>query len=341
MNKSISGKTIVVTGASAGLGRAIVREFARYGTKLGLIARGRDGLEGARAEVEYLGSQSMILEADVSNASQLEAAAQQVEDKFGPIDIWVNNAMVSVFGEFKNISPEEFKRVTEVTYLGQVYGTMAALNRMHPRNRGTIILIGSALAYRGIPLQSAYCGAKHGVHGFFESLRSELIHNESKINLCMIQMPAMNTPQFRFVRNKLPLKPRPMGTIYDPEVAAKAVLYVARHPQREVNVGYTTIETILGNKFCPGYMDRYLARTGYQGQQTTEPADPDATDNLWQPLKGDYGAHGRFEIGTMHISPLLWARRHKWITIAGIVVAACLFSDGLNKVFRRDKCQKR
>ncbi len=332
MDTNISGKTIVVTGASAGLGRAIVREFAKHNVRLGLIARGQEGLDGARKEAENMGSQAMVLKADVSDASQLEAAAQKIEDQYGAIDIWINNAMVSVFGEVKNISAEEYKRVTDVTYLGQVYGTMAALKRMTPRNEGIIILIGSALAYRGIPLQSAYCGAKHGVHGFFESLRAELIHNKSNIHLCMIQMPAMNTTQFGFVKNKLPNKPRPMGMIYEPEVAAKAVLYVANHPRREVNVGYTTIESILGNKFCPGFMDRYLARTGYAGQQTTEPTDPDAKDNLWHPLQGDHGAHGAFEAWATHSSPLLWATRHRrLIALAG----AALLTTALGWSVRR------
>ncbi len=316
MSTKISGKTIVVTGASAGLGRAIVREFAKHGVRLGLIARGREGLEGTRKEVEKMGSKALAVEADVSDAQQMETAARQIEDTLGPIDIWINNAMVSVFGAFKNITSEEFKRVTEVTYLGQVYGTREALKSMSLRNKGTIILIGSALAYRGIPLQSAYCGAKHGIHGFFESLRSELIHDKSNIHLCMIQMPAMNTPQFDVVRNKLPYKPRPMGVIYEPEVAAKAVLYVARHPQRETHVGYTTIESILGNKFCPGYMDHYLAKTGYKGQQTSVPADPNAADNLWDPLKRDHGAHGAFDAQSKFNSSLLWIQRHKWLTVA-------------------------
>lgn len=334
MENDFSGKTVVVTGASAGLGRSIVREFAKKGANLGLIARGKDGLEGAKKEVESMGGQALVLETDVSDAAQVEKAAKEVEDRFGAIDVWVNNAMVSVFSEFKNITPDEFKRVTEVTYLGQVYGTMAALKRMLPHDKGTIILVGSALAYRGIPLQSAYCGAKHGIHGFFESLRSELIHDKSNIRLSMIQMPAMNTTQFGFVRNKLPNEPRPMGTIYEPEIAAKAIVYAAAHPPREMNVGYTTIETILGNKFCPGYLDGYLARKGYRGQQTSEPADPDRKDNLWEPLPGDHGAHGTFETKALHFSPQAWADRHKWITIAGAALVVGVVGLAINKIMK-------
>lgn len=337
MKEDFSGKTVVVTGASAGLGRAIVREFAKKGANLGLIARGRDGLEGAKKEVESMGGKALMLETDVSDADQVEAAAKQVEERFGSIDVWINNAMVSVFSEFKKIKPEEFKRVTEVTYLGQVYGTMAALKRMLPHDKGTIILVGSALAYRGIPLQSAYCGAKHGIHGFFESLRSELIHDKSHVQLSMIQMPAMNTTQFGFVRNKLPNKPRPMGTIYEPEIAAKAIVYAATNPPREMNVGYTTLETILGNKFFPGYLDNYLARKGYSGQQTNQPADPDEKDNLWEPLPGDHGAHGTFEARSLHFSPQAWTLRHKWITVAGaaaIAVVAGLTSLAVSRMVK-------
>ncbi len=322
MSTKLSGKTIVITGASAGLGRSLVREFAKQGVQLGLIARGKEGLEGARKEAEKLGSKALAIETDVSDAQQIESARKQIEERFGNIDIWINNAMVSVFGEFKNITSEEFKRVTEVTYLGQVYGTREALKSMMLRDKGTIILIGSALAHRGIPLQTAYCGAKHGILGFFESLRSELIHDKSNIRLCMIQMPALNTTQFRLVRNKLPFKPRPMGTIYEPEIAAKAVVWVARHPQRETRVGLTTLESILGNKLCPTFMDYYLADKGYAEQQTSESADPNAEDNLWEPVSGDHGAHGAFEAQTTRSSPLLSTEKHKWMALAGMVLLA-------------------
>ena len=247
--KEFAQKVIVVTGASAGLGRALVREFAKYNTKIALLARGVDGLNAAQEEVEALGSQALVIPVDVSNAEQVEQAAQQIEDTLGPIDIWINNAMAAVLSPFKEMNAEDFKRVTEVTYLGQVYGTMAALKRMLPRDRGKIILIGSALAYRGIPLQTSYCGAKHGIHGFFESLRTELIHDKSKVHLGMVQLPAMNTTQFDLVKTHLPKKSRPMGTIYEPEVAARAITYAAAYPKREIFVGYPTWQTILGNKF--------------------------------------------------------------------------------------------
>ncbi|HLR24235.1 MAG TPA: SDR family oxidoreductase [Fodinibius sp.] len=292
-NKSFN-KVVAITGASAGLGRAIAHEFAKHGAKIGLLARGMDGLEAAEEEVKELGGQALAIHCDVSDPEQVESAADQVEAELGPIEVWINNAMVSVFSPLDQITPEEFKRVTEVTYLGQVYGTMAALKRMLPRNKGSVILAGSALAYRGIPLQSAYCGAKHGIHGFFESLRSELIHENSDVNVSMVQLPAMNTTQFGFVKSRLPNKPRPMGTIYEPEVAAKVFFEVANneHKEREVFVGFPTVQTIIGNKLIPGWLDHYLARTGYQGQQTNEPEDPNRENNLWEPIPGDHGVRG-------------------------------------------------
>lgn len=320
---------VVVTGASAGLGRAIVREFAREGAKIGLIARGEDGLKGAKRDVEAMGGEALILQADVANAEEIEAAAQKVEDTFGPIDIWINNAMNSVFAPIKEIEPEDFKRVTEVTYLGQVYGTMAALKRMQPRNYGKIILVGSALAYRGIPLQSAYCGAKHGIQGFFESLRSELIHDDSKVQLTMVQMPAMNTTQFGFVKSKLPNKPKPMGTIYEPEVAARAVVFAAVNDKREVYVGYPTWQTVIGNKFIPGWLDNYLAKVGYKGQQTDKPEDPNRQNNLWEPIPGDHGAHGEFAAQAWDFSPQLWLAAHEWVTIAGVTAITVGLGVGL------------
>ena len=309
-------KVVVITGASAGLGRTLVREFAKHHAKIGILARGTDGIEAAKREAEELGGEAIAISTDVSDATQVEAAAKQVEEAFGPIDVWINNAMVSVFSELKNIQPEEFKRVTEVTYLGQVYGTMAALKSMLPRDEGSIILVGSALAYRGIPLQSAYCGAKHGILGFFESLRSELIHDKSNVQLSMIQLPAMNTTQFGFVKSRLPNKPKPMGTIYEPEVAARAIFDIAVHPEREVYVGYPTVQAIVGDKFIPGLLDHYLARTGYKGQQTDEPAE-ERKDNLWEPIPGDHGAHGSFAAKSWSFSPKLWAEKHPWLASAG------------------------
>lgn len=320
--KSLKGIVVVVTGASAGLGRAITRKFAEEGAKIGLIARGKDGLNAAKKEVEAAGSKAAIAIADVSDYNAVEKAAAQIENELGTIDIWINNAMVSVFGPLQKMTADEFKRVTEVTYLGQVYGTMAALKRMQPRNKGKIILIGSALAYRGIPLQSAYCGAKHGIHGFFESLRAELIHDKSNVQLSMLQMPAMNTTQFGFVKSYLPNKPKPMGTIYEPEAAANAVLYAATQDKREIYYGYSTYKTIIGNKFLPGFLDNYLAKTGYDGQQTSEPDDKDRGNNLWQPIPGDHGAKGNFDKTAKHYSPIFKIKKHKLLAAAGLSAVA-------------------
>ena len=314
MKKDFKGKTVVIAGASAGLGRAMVREFAKHGANVGMIARGIDGLRAADNEVKELGGHGYIAQADVANTDEVENAAQKIEDHFGTIDVWINNAMVSVFGPFKKMEMKDFEHVTDVTYLGQVYGTAAALKRMIPKDKGTIILIGSALAYRGIPLQSAYCGSKHAIHGFFESLRSELIHDKSNIKLSMVQMPAMNTTQFSWVKSYLKNKPKPMGRIFEPEVAAKAVVQVAKCPQRELYVGYPTVKTIWGNKILPGYLDNYLARTGYQGQQTDEPVSVDRQNNLWKPVPGDHGARGNFTDSSWDSSPETWMATHKKTT---------------------------
>lgn len=331
MKKDFKNKVVVITGASAGLGRSLVRTFAQHGANIGLIARGEDGLHGAKKEVEAAGGKAVIAAMDVSDAKAFEAAADIIEEKLGHIDVWINNAMVSVFGPLTKMNADEFKRVTEVTYLGQVYGTMAALKKMLPRDKGKIILIGSALAYRGIPLQSAYCGAKHGIHGFFESLRSELYHDKSNVQLTMVQMPAMNTTQFGFVKSYLPDKPKPMGIIYEPEAAARSVLYAACHNEREIYFGYSTFKTILGNKVVPGYLDKYLGKKGYKGQQTDEPANPDKKNNLWESIPGDHGAQGPFDKHAMHWSPLFFIKKHKWITLA----AATIITGALiNKMVR-------
>ena len=270
----------MVTGASAGVGRATVRAFAKRGARIGLIARGTDGLDGALADVESLGGKALILACDVANANEVEAAADRIEEEFGPIDIWVNNAMVSVFSPVKDITSEEFMRVTEVTYLGTVYGTLAALRRMLPRDRGCIVQVGSALAYRSIPLQSAYCGAKHAIQGFTQSVRCELLHDKSNVRITMVQLPAMNTPQFSWVKSRLPRKPQPVPPIYQPEIAANAIVYAAHHDRREVQVGLPTVVAIEGNKIAPGMIDQYLARTNYEAQQTDEPVEADRRDNL-------------------------------------------------------------
>ena len=301
-------EVVVVTGASAGVGRAVVREFARRGARIGLIARGRDGLEAARRDVEELGGEAIVLPLDVADAEAVAAAAEIVENTFGPIDIWINNAMVSVFSPVKELRPEEIRRVTEVTYLGVVYGTMAALARMLPRDRGTIVQVGSALAYRGIPLQAAYCGAKHAIQGFNDSLHAELLHDKSNVRLTMVHLPAINTPQFDWVKSRLPRRAAPVGEIYQPEIPARAIVWAVDHHRREVNVGWNTTKAIVGNAFFPGYADTYLADHGYD-QMTGEPEDPNRPHNLWEPVPGDHGAHGRFDDR---------ARERDWYTDANL-----------------------
>jgi len=320
---------VVVTGASAGLGRAIVRAFAQEGAHVGLIARGRDGLEGACREVEELGGKAVVYPADVADATQVEAAAAAIEDQLGPIDIWVNNAMTSVFSPIKEMTAAEFKRVTEVTYLGYVYSTLAALKRMLPREHGTIVQVGSALAYRGIPLQAAYCAAKHAVQGFMDSLRCELLHDHSLVQVISVQMPALNTPQFRWVKSRLPRKAQPVPPIYQPEVGAAAVVWAAHHPRRELYVGWPTVKAIVGNKIVPALGDRYLARTGYHAQQMNEPADTNRPYNLWEPVPGDHGAHGVFDARAHEWSAQLWATTHRgWLTFAGLGLAGLAYVWG-------------
>ena len=312
-------QTVVITGASAGVGRATVRAFARHGADIGLLARGDDGLEGARREVEAEGGRALVLPTDVADADQVEAAAERMERELGPIDVWVNNAMVSVFSPVKELQADEVKRVTDVTYLGVVYGTLTALRRMLPRDRGVIVQVGSALAYRGIPLQAAYCGAKHAIQGFTESLRCELLHDGSRVHVTMVHLPAMNTPQFDWVKSRMPREPQPVPPIYAPEIAADAIVWAASHRRRELSVGATTTAVIWGNKIASGLLDRYLANTGYDAQQTDQPADPARPDNLWTPVPGDHGAHGRFAARKTNSSPQTWANEHL-ATVAGLVV---------------------
>ncbi|HEX6566274.1 MAG TPA: SDR family oxidoreductase [Chthoniobacterales bacterium] len=327
MKNGNARRVIVVTGASAGLGRAIARAFARSErARLGLIARGKVGLEAAKSDVEALGGEALILPADVADADAVEAAAGKVESEFGPIDVWVNDAMTSVFSPVKEMTPAEFRRVTEVNYLGFVNGTLAALKRMLPRDRGAIIQVGSALAYRGIPLQAAYCASKHAIQGFMDSLRSELIHDKSNVRVTMVQMPAMNTPQFDWVKSRLRRKAQPVPPIYQPEVGAKAVVYASRHPRREIFVGLPTVKAIIGNRLFPGLLDRYLARTGFKGQQTDEPENPNRPFNLYEPVPGDHGAHGRFD-GQAHTnSAQLWTDLHRnaliSLVLCGLVAIA-------------------
>jgi NAD(P)-dependent dehydrogenase (short-subunit alcohol dehydrogenase family) len=313
---------VVVTGASAGVGRATVRAFAERGAHIGLIARNREALENARQEVEAMGGRALVLPTDVADNEAVEAAAARVEEELGPIDVWVNNAMCSVFSPVKEMRPEEYRRVTDVTYLGYVWGTLAALRRMLPRDRGAIVQVGSALAYRGIPLQSAYCAAKHAIQGFCDSLRSELLHDGSQVHLCMVQMPALNTPQFGWVKSRLPRKPQPVPPIFQPEVAARAIVYAAHHRRREIYVGWPTVKAVVGNKMAAGYADHYLARNGYDAQQYDGFADPNRPNNLWEPVPGDHGAHGRFDDSATPVSiELELNKRRNWVLGAAAIVA--------------------
>lgn len=325
-------EVVVITGASAGVGRATVRTFAEKGASIGLLARGRDGLEGARREVEAAGGKALVLPTDVADPEQIEAAADAVEEAFGPIDIWINNAMVSVFSPAREMRPEEYRRVTEVTYLGYVYGTLAALRRMLPRDRGMIVQVGSALAFRGIPLQSAYCGAKHAIQGFTESVRTELLHDHSSVRVTMVHLPALNTPQFNWVKTRLPRKPQPVPPIYQPEVAAEAIYRAAHHYRREWWVGMPTVKTIVGNRIIPGYLDHYLARHGYESQQYDGPVEPDRQNNLWEPVPGDFGAHGDFDDRAQAHSWQLWADMHrKWLALVGAGLAGLAVAAFLNR----------
>src|SRR3954465_6923261 len=340
-------EVVVITGASAGVGRATVREFAKHGARIGLIARGTDGLEEARREVEAAGGRALVLPVDVAKAADVEAAAERVESTLGPIDIWVNNAMTSVFSPIKEMTAEEFKRVTEVTYLGYVYGSLAALKRMLPRDRGTIVHVGSALAYRSIPLQAAYCAAKHAVLGFFASLRTELLHDGSNVKTTMVQMPALNTPQFGWVKSRLAHKAQPVPPIFQPEVAARAIYYAAHHPERrEYYAGWSTVKAIVGNKLVPSYADRYLARMGYDSQQYDGPEDPNRANNLYDPLPGDHGAHGKFDARAHSFSLELWAETHtKLLAVAaGLGFAGAALSAlfyGRKRSSRRPSWYKR
>jgi NAD(P)-dependent dehydrogenase (short-subunit alcohol dehydrogenase family) len=333
---------VVVTGASAGVGRAVARMYGERGAAVALLARGTKGLAGAAADVRAAGGVALELPTDVADHEQVYAAADRAEAELGPIDVWVNVAFSAVFAPATEISAEEFKRTTEVTYLGFVYGTKAALDRMKPRDRGTIVQVGSALAYRGIPLQSAYCGAKHAIQGFTESLRAELLHDRSNVHVTMVQLPAVNTPQFDWVLSRLPRRPQPVAPIYQPEVAARAIVYAGDHPERrEYWVGAPTVGTLIGDKFAGGLLDRYLGRTGYSSQQTQQPQPADAPANLWEPADGpdghDYGAHGRFDDRAVSRSPQLWASRHHGVVgaVAGGLGVAGLAAGAAALLRRR------
>jgi len=309
--------------------------LARKGCRIGLLARGRDALDAAEREVQELGGRAVAVAADVSKSDEIEAAAEAVERAFGPIDIWINDAMVSMYAPFWEISPDEFRHITEVTYLGQVYGTMAALRRMRPRNSGTIVQIGSALAVRSIPLQSAYCGAKHAIAGFTESIRSELIHDQSKVKITIVHLPGVNTTQFEWTKNRMPHKPRPTGPIFQPEVAAEGIIFAAEHPWRKkVIVGFPAWQAIVGEKFIPGTLDDYLAHAAWEGSQLPEPADPQHQDNFWNPLPGDHGSHGPFDNQAKAHSGQLWATEHRrglFATLAGIGAVAAVAAIELSR----------
>ena len=326
-NRSLKGKVVVVTGASAGVGRATARAFAREGAWVGLIARDRKRLEAARSEVLALGSEGLVVIADVADADAMDQAAARLEDELGPIDVWVNSAMASVLAPFAQVNADEFRRVTEVTYLGNVNGTRAALARMLSRDRGTIVQVGSALAYRGIPLQAAYCGAKHALRGFVDSLRCEMLHDRSRIRMTMVQLPALNTPQFSWVKSRLPRKPQPVPPIFRPEVAAEAIYWAAHHDRPEVIVGWPAAKAIAGNKIAPRLADWYLARNGYHAQQTDEADMPGRADNLWEPLPGDHGARGDFSDRAKGYSIYWWLSKNRgWLALSGFGAAAAVLS---------------
>jgi short-subunit dehydrogenase len=315
---------VVVTGAGKGVGRAIVRRFAGPEVSIGLLGRGEEALEGARAEAERAGARAIVVPTDVADYESVDAGASAVEEALGPIDVWVNNAMTTVFAWFTDISPEEMRRATEVTYLGTVWGTRAALARMEPRDSGTIVQVGSAMAYRGIPLQAPYCGAKHAIKGFQESLRTELRHKGSNVHTTMVQLPGLNTPQFDHCRAKTPHHPMPVPPIYQPEVAADAVHWAAHHKRREVFVGSPAVYTIFGNKLAPWLAELYLARTAVGSQQTDAPPTTLNSDggNLIAPDPGDPGAHGRFDEQAHGRSLQWWASRHRRALGAAVAVAA-------------------
>jgi NAD(P)-dependent dehydrogenase (short-subunit alcohol dehydrogenase family) len=325
MSPSGKREVVVVTGASAGVGRATVCAFAKQGALIGLLARGRAGLEGAQRDVEALGGEALAVPTDVADPEQVERAAAAVEARFGPIDVWVNDAFCSVFSPVRAMTPADYRRVTEVTYLGFVHGTLAALKRMLPRDRGIIVQVGSALAYRGIPLQSAYCAAKHAIQGFTESVRCELIHDRSNVKITMVQMPALNTPQFTWSKSRMPRKAQPVPPIYQPEVAGDAIVWAAHHYRREWYVGGSTAVVITGNKIAPGFGDWYLAQQGYGAQQHDGADDPNRPNNLYAPVDAerDFGAHGEFDDRAHPHSYQLWAdQRRDWIALAGAVGAA-------------------
>ncbi|MEB3369790.1 SDR family oxidoreductase [Saccharopolyspora mangrovi] len=336
MRNAARAQVVVITGATGGVGRAVAREYARRARGVALLARGSTGLEAAAAEVRAAGCDALPLEVDVADEEQVGRAADEVEARLGPIDVWVNAAFTSVFAPFSQIAPGEFRRVVEVDLLGFVHGTKAALDRMRPRDLGTIVQVGSALAYRGVPLQSAYCASKHAVQGFHESLRCELLHDRSGVRVTMVQLPAVNTPQFSWVLSRLPKHPQPLPPIFQPEVAARAVVHAADHPRRrEYWCGGSTVGTLIANTFAPGLVDRYLARNGFAAQQSDVLADPDRPANLWAPADGasgrDYGARGVFDERSRNRSMQLWASHRHGALAAAVVGAAALTAAAMSR----------
>jgi len=322
---------VVVSGASAGIGRATARRFARAGWRVAIFARGTDGLEAAAREIRDLGSDAMAIALDVADEAAIEAAAERVEREWGPIDVWVNNAMVTAYCEFMDMSPQDFRRATEVTYFGSVWGIRAALKRMLPRDRGTIVQVGSALAYRSIPLQSAYCGAKSALRGFIDSLRSELLHDASRVHLTMVQLSAFNTPQFDWGKTCIPKQPQPVPPIFQPEVAAEGIYYAATHRRRELWVGWPAMKAILAQRFIPGILDRILAKVGYDGQHTNDPLPPGRRDNLYEPVPGDHGAHGRFDARSKPRSVQLWLDMNRALLLGATMLVAGLGGMALRR----------
>jgi NAD(P)-dependent dehydrogenase (short-subunit alcohol dehydrogenase family) len=326
-------EVVVITGASAGIGRATARRFGRSGAAVGLIARGRERLEQAAREIEQAGGRALVLPADVADPAAVEDAAERAESELGPIDVWINDAMATIFAPFLEIAPEEYRRATEVTYLGTVWGTMAALRRMKPRDRGVIVQVGSALAYRAIPLQAPYCGAKAAIKNFTESVRTELLHDGSNVRITMVQLPAHNTPQFEWGRTRMPRHPQPVPPIFQPEVAAQAIEHAARSSRRELYVGWPTLKVVLAEKLFPGLADRYLARNGYEGQQDDRPVDPDRPDNLFEPAEGDWEAHGSFDPQARNRSIQLWLNLNR----GRIAAAATAALAGAGMAVRRGR----